>query len=249
MNLNYVDGWGRWHDKPVTEGNPTPCNNAFLYSCYASLVGLPVRLDGVLNCFLDCMECYGFTRHPSKKPLPASSHDELVGMCMLGEVVARGIIVRYGQQHYQVCNLPGFLPTLWRKLNWIRVVKELYALSKEPNPRKATPNYPYIMPVTFKHSLHHIYFYRRCGRVPPGTASACYFILATLFTIFNGSNSSKVMLGFKFMKLLELGPRWYESLLLRIYDKRVDFGEEVAKYFPKGHPIPTQIRRTKSEEV
>lgn len=240
--MKYIDSWGRYHDKPVTDADPYPCNNAFLFTGYAATLGMDIEKQNVQTCFLDCLNEYGFHRHPNKEPFPGSSHDEIVGMFMILSIPnCRGMIRKYEAQRWQICNWTTFTPKSWLKLNPLKIIKEFYALSKHENPRTATYYYPYIWPVIFSHRLHHRYFYKRMGLVPPSPAERISFTLTSLFTVFAGSTSSKVMLGFKFLAILDRGMKPWEKILLRIYDKFVNLGEETARYFPRRHPIPLRL--------
>lgn len=245
---NYWDKHGRLHHKPVTEENPYPSNNSFLYSGYASLVGVPVDVSSVQDCFVNCAGEYGYNRNPDGEILPASSHDEIVGLFMLygKQHTPENFYNQLKKQYFQVCNLPEFLPKPLYKLNPVKTALELYALSKEDSPRKSTYKYPYILPVTFRHGPQHTYFYKRCASVSVSWLHSLYYFFACLSTIFGTNNSSKAMLGFKLLKLQSLGLNFTEKLILTIYNKYVKFGDEVKKYFPEDHPITGAVSgRTK----
>lgn len=233
----YRDAYDRIHDKLVTPSDPFPCNNAFLYSAYALVAGLSIDIPRVQECFTRSQTKFGYNRHPDGKPIPASSHDELVGMMMMwpkGKCLQA--YTQYQSQRFQICNLDGFVPIPWNKLNPLRVLINFWRLGQETNPRKATPNYPYIWPMVFKHSPQQVYFYRRCAGLEPGSYLSLRFLLASLFTIWRGSNSSVVMLGFKLWKLSEQ-MNGIEKMVRKIYDGHRDFESEVRRYFPPDHPI------------
>jgi hypothetical protein len=242
MNLFY-DQKGRIHDKTVSEADPYPCNNSFLYTGEASLIGVPVSLTDVQMCWTECQQGYGYNRNPNGKLIPASSHDEVVGMMMLlPRMNCLEIYNEYKKQHFQVCNLPEFKPKPLYKLNPIKVILQMRALSREESPRKATPNYPYIMPITFRHAPQHTYFYKRCAGLKPGLIHTLFFVLSSLFTVFKGDSSGKVMLGFKLKKLSNLGLGLGERLVNMVYNKKVNLADEVNEYFPhEGHPIRLKI--------
>ena len=233
----YRDSYGRIHDKPVSQSNPFPCNNAFLFSGYAKVCGIQDVSDNIQECFTLSQTQFGFNRHPDGKQLPASSHDELVGMMMLWpKYKCRQAVTHYQSQMFQICNLDGFVPIPWTKLNPLQVVSNFWRLSHEGNPRKATPSYPYIWPIAFKHAPQHVYFYHRCAVLAPGIYLTVRFFMASLFTIWHGSNSGQVMLGFKLWKLS--GQRnWVERVVAKLYSVQCDFEMEVRKSFPPDHPI------------
>lgn len=244
MTTTYYDSNGRLHDKHVTSSNPYPTNNSFVYTGYAHLLNIPVNVVPVLQCFKECSTEFGYNRNPDGDIFPLSSHDEVVGLFMLmTKVGAKSLYEETKAQHFQVCNLPNFVPTPLYKLNPIKVVKDFWRLSREDNPRKATFKYPYIAPVVFRHMPNHTYFYSRCAEVDISAPHATYNFIASLITIFGGSNSSKVLLGFKLLKLRKLGQSPCEKLLTWIFNKRVDFAREVLQYFPTNHPIVEAVMK------
>ena len=85
---NFVDKWGRYHDKPVTESNPVPSNNGWIYTAYAEKAGLPVDHALLTNCFAYCKQFdrkgrVYLIRSPQKHT-PPISRDEILGMAALG---------------------------------------------------------------------------------------------------------------------------------------------------------------------
>lgn len=237
----YYDKFGRLHDKPVTDTNPYPCNNSFLYSGEAAVLGVKIDSRQVIDCFDDeCSVRYGFNRNPGGGIFPLSSHDEIVGLFMLGKD-RHYIYGNLERQYFQVCNLPDFKPTQLHKLNPIKVAFDFWRLSREENPRKATHKYPYIAPIVFRHAPQHTYFYARCASRETGIIHSLYFFIASMFTIFGSNNSSKVMLGFKLLKLKQLNYTLLEKLAAKIYNLKLNFREEVKVYFPEGHPIRMKL--------
>lgn len=249
----YYDQYGRLHDKYVTDTNPYPCNNSFLYSGEASVLGLIEDKNKVkiLTCYTKCSTHYGFNRNPDGKQLPASSHDEIVGLFML---LSDTDAIKYlyedtEEQYFQVCNLPDFKPTKWYKLNPFKVVRDFWRLSREENPRKATYKYPYIAPIVFRHAPQHTYFYARCAGRKTGIIHSLYFFISSLTTIFGNGNSGKVMLGFKLLKLKQLGETQTEQLVRIIYNMRVDFWLEVDWYFNDDHPISQKVQELRMRYI
>jgi hypothetical protein len=80
---NYIDQFGRYHNKPVTPSNQLPSNNAWIYSAYAQKIGLPLDID--YGYALDCAKY--FTRH-NLIHWPPFSRDEALGMVYLGYMPA-----------------------------------------------------------------------------------------------------------------------------------------------------------------
>lgn len=86
---NYFDKWGRVHDKPVTESNPIPSNNGWIYSAYLHKSGYKLDLMLLSSCFRQCKQIDPDTgrlfliRSPYKET-PPISRDEVLGMVELG---------------------------------------------------------------------------------------------------------------------------------------------------------------------
>jgi hypothetical protein len=119
---SYQDQWGRYHDKPCKDGEPSS-GNGWIYSAYAAKAGLPLN-DTLLNeCFRDCIAkredgkvC--FTRHPEGRftEVPIS-RDEILGMAALG-LLRKGHLNGWSFSPYP---LPRF-----RLIMLIKQAKEAY---------------------------------------------------------------------------------------------------------------------------
>lgn len=231
---NYVDQYGRWHVKPVTEENPLPTNNAYIYSFYAQMVGLPVQFsDEVLE---QCEEVNNrvLTRHPSGYHIPIS-HDEYIGVAGMSRRWASNIVYFGEKNYFQFCDLEGFVPTPWRKLNLHSVLEGFEGLADEENPRRAVIKYPSIWNIAFWHKPEHQYFYYRCAERSPGIIRTIWFVIASLFTIFRKEQTT-VMLGFKLKKLMKK-PNLADRFVNFVMNKWGDFKGSAIKYFPEDHPI------------
>lgn len=83
---NYVDVFGRYHDKPVTQENQTPSNNGWIYTAYAKKAGLPIDTYKLKMCAELCDQGDNiFWRSPGKE-LPPLSRDEVLGLAALGHL-------------------------------------------------------------------------------------------------------------------------------------------------------------------
>ena len=87
---NYWDKYGRLHDQPCINGEPSS-NNGWIYTAYADKAGVPVDMD-LLNdsfhlCRYDERQVLGvnvsIARSPDKK-VPPISRDEILGLASLG---------------------------------------------------------------------------------------------------------------------------------------------------------------------
>jgi hypothetical protein len=241
--MNFQDSFGRFHQKPVTEDKQFPGNNAFCYSGYAYVVGkLNLAKTEIYRCWKMCQTEFGYNRHPNGDLEPASSHDELVGIFMVFDKAMASWVHTYESQDWQVCNLPGFKPTKWYKLNTFKVIRDFWRLSREEKPRTATYKYPYIWPIVFRIRRHHIYFIKRCAGVRPSISETVSFVANTFFSMVVSiwtEKSKDVMLGFKFIKLKQLGLTTLEEVLLDEYRTCILFPSNVREYFSPfvEHPI------------
>lgn len=81
--MNFVDRFGRIHDKPVTLLDPLPCNNSWVYTAYWSKMGGKPLLD--VNALKRCIA--NKKRHPvDYKITQQMSRDEFLGMGYLAKI-------------------------------------------------------------------------------------------------------------------------------------------------------------------
>lgn len=86
---NYIDKYGRYHDKPCIDGKPSS-NNGWIYTAYAKKLGLKLDEHSLQVCFHSCLESQ-FTRlfinrSPGKRE-PPMSRDEILGLAYLGLLI------------------------------------------------------------------------------------------------------------------------------------------------------------------
>jgi hypothetical protein len=243
--IKYIDQLGRWHVKPVTETDPFPTNNAYVYSFYAKTVGLPVIITNPAASQLMNLDETVLTRHPGDNT-PPISHDEYVGAAGLDLIYATDI-VEYGEKNYwQFCDVliegKPYVPTPWRKLVLDDVLSayEDMANDSEKNVRKASAKYPALYPIAFWHRPEQQYFYYRCAKRSPGLFRTLYFIIATIASIFN--KKSGPMTGFKLLKLKKQGPTLIERGLIKLFDKYAGWKDKCVAYFPEDHPILEKVK-------
>lgn len=118
---NYIDKYGRFHHKPVTEENPIPSNNGWIYTAYAKKVGIPVDIEKLSQCFDDCIEVGSdglahLNRSPGK-PTPPISRDEILGLAYIFD----GPTDSYENDW-------SFSPFPLPKFSLIKLVKQLWEL-------------------------------------------------------------------------------------------------------------------------
>lgn len=240
----YIDNLGRWHIKPVTESKPYPTNNAYIYSFYAKMVGLPVVISHPAVSQLMNLDTTVLTRHPGDNT-PPISHDEYVGAAGLDPIYATDI-VEYGEKNYwQFCDVivdgKAYVPTPWRKLVIDDVMAAYEELANDKDDlRKASAKYPALYPFAFWHRPEQQYFYYRCAGQSPSIIRSIYFFIATLVSIYS-KNKKSPMLGFKMLKFKKLGPNLMEKALIKLFDKYGNWKEVCKNYFPEDHPILEKV--------
>lgn len=118
---NYFDKWGRVHDKPVTDSNPVPSNNGWIYSAYLDKAGYKLDLMMMAICFRQCKQVdedtgrFYLIRSPDKFS-PPISRDEILGMAQIGFL---------RQQHLDGWN---FSPYPIPKFNLFKLIKQIVEL-------------------------------------------------------------------------------------------------------------------------
>ncbi len=79
---NYIDKYGRVHNKPVTDSDPYPCNNAWIYSALFEKAGGSLDALAMSYAFIEC-SVPALKRNPGESRIPIS-RDEILGMSALG---------------------------------------------------------------------------------------------------------------------------------------------------------------------
>lgn len=115
---NYVDVYGRYHDKPCLRDMPSS-NNGWIYTAYANKLGLPVDMRKVGRCFNLCrVDSSTLLRSPGKVT-PPISRDEILGM------VALGVFNPFKGAHLGWNFSPYPIP----KFSFIQLCKQLWELT------------------------------------------------------------------------------------------------------------------------
>jgi len=87
---NYYDKWGRLHDKPCKDGEPSS-NNGWIYTAYAMKLGIPLDHHLLKHTARQCVQQDEHTGHlyyvrSPFKDLPPMSRDEILGLAQLGRL-------------------------------------------------------------------------------------------------------------------------------------------------------------------
>ena len=117
---NYIDIYGRYHDKPVTESNPISSNNGWIYTAYADKLGIAVDKEKLKECFEKCIVVdnskHRYLNRSPDKFLPPISRDGILGMAALGFLK---------QEHLDGWNFSPFrLPAF----NLLTLIKQLWTI-------------------------------------------------------------------------------------------------------------------------
>lgn len=124
---NYIDKYGRYHDKPVTDLKPISSNNGWIYTAYAEKLGLPINYLTLEECFNHCKVSnkdldnkLALVRTPGKNE-PPISRDEILGMASLGFLKPRHL------------NGWNFSPYAIPRFNPIKLIAQLWDLRPSLN--------------------------------------------------------------------------------------------------------------------
>jgi hypothetical protein len=159
---NFIDYFGRYHDKPVTEKNPIPSNNGWIYTAYAEKGNLPINYFALASCFKRCksvnMEMpngISLHRHPigSKDTAVPISRDEILGMASLGLLKLKHL----NGWNFSPYPIPSFNP-----IKTIRQFLELIGKHRNylwENNMSHTYRFAFSVPITDRH-----FILQKCGK-------------------------------------------------------------------------------------
>lgn len=179
----FWDEFGRLHTKAVTEAKPLPTNNAYIYTSYFKTMYPAAYLWRQKYYPTYLPTTMPFNRHPNGDQLPGMSHDELYGVSILSRKKAKEIVSYLDNNHSQVCNLTGFKPTPFCRLNWFKVAAAFYRLSKEENTRTATTKYPDCWHLAYWQRPNHRWFYRRAAGLQPTLCERLWWTVTSTVSI------------------------------------------------------------------
>lgn len=110
--MNYWDKHSRLHHKEVTEANPYPSGNGWIYTSYAEKAGLPMNYEALEHAFIECSVPV-LKRNPGSMNVPIS-RDEILGMASLG-MLAPGHLKGWNFSPYPI---PRFSPLKLAQQLW-----------------------------------------------------------------------------------------------------------------------------------
>lgn len=154
--MNYVDQFGRWHDSPVTDEDPIPSNNGWIYTAYAAKLGFPIDTDNLRFCYELCWitDQLFMSRSPGKSR-PPMSRDEILGVYFFG--------------YYPLGDGWNFCPYKIPKFNLLKTISAFWRLRKaHRNAVWKDGGEPHAWRFAFSVPLtDRAFIYRCCGDTPP----------------------------------------------------------------------------------
>jgi hypothetical protein len=212
--MNFWDRLGRLHTKPVTQDDPYPTNNAYIYSAYYKVL-YPVTPFFYDKLYLP--ETMPFSRHPDVIG-PAISHDELTGVCIISKDKAKEISEYLKNNHNQFCDLPGFVSKSLLRLNPFKVYKAFKALSKEEKQRTAVVKYQDTWNIAFLQRPEYMWFYKRCAGITPSFFEKCYFLAARTISVLKWKKEEpNLLLFFSLLHLKQQDNLGFEGRIIQTY--------------------------------
>lgn len=212
--MNFWDRLGRLHTKEVTELDPYPTNNAYIYTAYYKAL-YPVTPFFYKT--LQLPEAIPFSRHPDVIG-PPISHDEITGVCILSESKAKEICEYLKSSNNQFCDLPGFVSRSLFTLNWFKIISAFRALKKEDNERKAVIKYPDTWNLAFLQRPEYMWFYKRCAGITPSLFEKLYFLVARFISVFKWKwEDPNLLLFFSLKHLKQQGNLGIEGTIINMY--------------------------------
>jgi len=214
--MNYIDKYGRFHDKQVTTKKPIPSNNAYCYTATAKLLGFQLDYDKIIECYKASKTKYGFNRHPEVQ-LPPNSRDEVQGAIVL-EILNKETLI---ENEFYFCNLgPPKKTNIFTKLYTLYKIKDAH--------RNVVWDMPEIWDFVFTLPHQDQYFVLKSAGYEPNWLLTAYFYISSLLTIRKNDRSG--------MHLL-----WQKLKYLKMEDsflyKKIDQQQVIKNYFGEEHPF------------
>ena len=170
--MKYIDRYGRYHDRPVENGEPSS-DNGWLYTAVAKRLGAEVNLSP--NAAQYCAE--NLERHPltvTNRPYVPFSRDEVLGLAYLGYLKP---------EHLDGWN---FSPYPLPKFNPIKLVQQLWRVRKEHRTFFWRNGLTQIYHVAFMVPLQDRHFLNQCW----GRYNAFYHLIHIIDTMLPKDNRS-----------------------------------------------------------
>jgi hypothetical protein len=224
--MQYQDKWTRFHNKP-TNGIDYSSNNGWIYSAYAKHL-VPDMLDRDLlkECYGSCIKSANpvmIDRSPGQLT-PPFSKDEVLGCVSLGFLKNKQL----EKSSYNFCNLPTEFNRRLTFSSFIKAAKILFKIRKEHRNYIWQNRLAEAYSLAFKLPPEDIYYVKKMENKNPGIALTVLFYVNSIFTIFAGGESAKMML---WLKVMDLGIQ--SSILGNLVMKR--HKKWIREYFGNDH--------------
>lgn len=247
--MKFQDKWSRWHHKPIKDGQLYSSGNGWIYTAECKAVGLPTDRRLLERCFQESLTQYGFSRHPDVYNV-GISHDEVIGAfaSLQGLRVLEQAYTRWKKQGWQICDVAGFKPVPWSKLDWLGVAMDFYEIykldklytktggEKGLKARHATMLFPRVFPIAFHMNGWKRYLIKKHYGVRPTLYETAHWFVSKLVTIYRKEiTPGKRILGFQ-LKLLKK-KNILDKALEYLFNKKNNLKQIAAAEYHKDHPI------------
>jgi hypothetical protein len=222
--MNFIDKYGRWHDKPVTKYEPLPSNNAYIYTATAFLLGIPLDHTSIKKCFLSSLNGYSFDRHPNDD-LPPVSRDEIQGAIILNLIDPSHIIKN--KFYYNNLGSPE-KSSLWEKLQIMYEMSKLQGGAR----RNYVWDKPKIWSWSFTLHKQDQFFVLKMAGQNVSLFLTLFFYISSFLTLYKSNAGNLVIL---WQKLKAMG---MEGSVLYKRDK---FKKAIVDYYGITHPFSDEV--------
>ncbi len=189
--MNYVDKFGRWHDKPCRKEEPSS-NNGWIYTAVARKLNIKLETTKIQYCFYQCFMENKILRSPGKED-PPISRDEILGMIYLKLMSCEDLKKRGW----------SFSPYIIPKFNLIQSIKAFMRLKgKHRNAVWENGGEPHAWRFAFSVPLHdRAWILRYCGRCVP-----VHLLIYEYFSklVRSGDRSSNLIYWIKYSNKVDL---------------------------------------------
>jgi hypothetical protein len=237
---NFQDMYSRYHDREVKHREHIPSNNAAIYTSIARHLGLEFDINKYIECYLKrrlhSNEYVKINRNPNKLT-PPYSKDELTGDFSL---IALPSYDDLKASYFSINNDPNFIPKPLYKLNWFKVIKELWQL-RDKHRNEVWENshlYPnaihlaFRLPPDYTYYIQQLSYNRGLIDEKPNLIHQLYFYIATYISLRSNRTSTK-NIRWVILKDLEMEDSF-------LYDM-IDIKAQIRDYFGDNHIFSKKV--------
>lgn len=196
---NYQDKDTCYHDKIVTDGEPSS-NNPMIYTAYSKYLA-PNTIDRqkLIARFIRCTKSLyplKINRHPGVEE-PLYSKDEVIGAVSLGLLSDSEL----SKSHYNFCNTDEEFERKLSLKSILKAAKALYKIKDEHRNYVWKNRIVEAYPLAFLLPPNDVYYVQKYSGKTPGIFTTIMFYLNFISTYVKGDKSSRMML---FLQLNDL---------------------------------------------